>query len=83
MWHPTPEQLGSLGGPGRRFLEAVLAESTNDHLAGTLLLEAAHCLDQLTVWRQLAATDARAARVVLAHTRTLAGLLGQLKALEH
>src|SRR5262245_6717763 len=65
-WQPTPEDLEGLGEAGRRFVAAMLEQfDTSSLIEGTLLIQAAACLDGLAIWRPLATTDKQAARLVL------------------
>jgi ACR3 family arsenite efflux pump ArsB len=68
-----------LGAAGRRFLTQMLAQSDVDLVQGVLLVEAAHCLDGLATWRAAAQTDKQAARLALAHQKTFAALLAQMR----
>ena len=64
---------------GQRFLTAMLARFECSVLEGTVVLEAAYCVDHLAAWRLEAATDPDAARLTLQHQRVLATLLAQLR----
>ena len=79
-WQPSPEELAVFGVAGRRFVDRMLAAFDFPLVEGVLLLEAAHVVDGLVAWRASAATDKQSARLTLAHTKTLAALLAQLKA---
>jgi len=74
---PEEEDRAELGEAGRRFLDRVLEHVTIDFVQGALLIEAAHLLDTLAIWRALAPTDPRAAQVAISCTRAVASLVGQ------
>ena len=78
-WAPAPEDLASLGEPGRRFLTQILEQADLSFMQGVLLLEAAHVLDGLATWRAAAATDKQSARLALAYAKTFAALLAQMR----
>jgi hypothetical protein len=79
-WEPTADDLATLGPAGRRFLTQMHERFESSLVQGTLLLEAAHVVDDLATWRPLAPSDAQAARLCLAQVKTLAALLAQLQA---
>src|SRR5262245_51821485 len=69
-WAPAPEDVVTLGEAGRRFLGRMLEAFECSAVEGVLLVEAAHCVDGLAIWRPLAATDKQASRLSLAHSKT-------------
>ena len=70
-----------MGDAGRAFMKAMLDADDVNLAQGMLLLQAAHTLDDLHVWRVSAATDKSAARMTNTLTRTFTSILVQVRAL--
>jgi hypothetical protein len=78
-WAPLSEDVATLGEAGRQWLTRWLQHFECTLHEGTLVLAAAHLLDDLAVWRLTAKSDPRAANLCISYTRTLASVLAQLR----